>query len=453
MFSVIMKTRIEILKDKRKQLGISLAVLAKNAEVPYSDARRVESGKIIWENLLPSFYDYWDDCVSAIEYELHKEVEQRELTQDLPQSQHHKKRKPRQPLELISREKEKTKTTRWSKKHDRCVKCGTTRFKHLARGLCKNCYHKHTENKHKDKNRTREYGSSSSILTRQYLVENYILERKSLSDIAKECDCSRQYIYKMIKSYGISPRKKDDARKIALDRGKVTREAIDSDGKSELFTLEKIKINESFFKSWTPEMAYVLGFIYADGNLNKKNPKFSISQKEPEILKKILKLMDCDAKIRFLEKRRYGDIVAGNLHWFEIANKKIYEDLIDLGLIPDKSLTVEFPNVPHKCVRHFIRGCWDGDGSVYIEKKRCRIGASFTSGSKRFIGKMVEELEKFGLKKRTIHITKRKNPTYSFRFSGSQCIKLYHYLYDNVPSTQYLERKYKIFNMYSNLYE
>ncbi|MCA1669689.1 MAG: HNH endonuclease [Thermomicrobia bacterium] len=32
------------------------------------------------------------------------------------------------------------KINRWSRKHDRCVKCGTTERPHNARGLCCNCY-------------------------------------------------------------------------------------------------------------------------------------------------------------------------------------------------------------------------------------------------------------------------------------------------------------------------
>ena len=29
---------------------------------------------------------------------------------------------------------------RWSRKHDACVECGTTKVRHNARGLCINCY-------------------------------------------------------------------------------------------------------------------------------------------------------------------------------------------------------------------------------------------------------------------------------------------------------------------------
>jgi hypothetical protein len=98
---------------------------------------------------------------------------------------------------------------------------------------------------------------------------------------------------------------------------------------------------------------------------------------------------------------------------------------------------------------HFIRGCWDGDGSVYSEKRNpTNIKASFVSGSLPFIKGILMELEKVGLPKRKIYIKEGKKPSYYFRYSGSQCIKLYHYLYDDVPPTEYLERKHSLFKKY-----
>jgi hypothetical protein len=62
-----------------------------------------------------------------------------------------------------------------------------------------------------------------------------------------------------------------------------------------------------------------------------------------------------------------------------------------------------------------------------------------------YIAGMLAELEKLGMPKRTIRESKRKNISYYFRFTGDQCDKLFHILYDDVPPRQYLERKYNIF--------
>jgi len=93
-----------------------------------------------------------------------------------------------------------------------------------------------------------------------------------------------------------------------------------------------------------------------------RSPRLTISQKEPELLNKVSKLMNCDMKLRRREKRG----IAGEVYTFDVCSEEIYSDLINLGLSPHKSRTMEFPNVPPEFVRHFFRGCWDGDGSIFI---------------------------------------------------------------------------------------
>jgi hypothetical protein len=63
---------------------------------------------------------------------------------------------------------------------------------------------------------------------------------------------------------------------------------------------------------------------------------------------------------------------------------------------------------------------------------------------------MLSELEKAGLPKRTIYTLQRKHPTYYFKFHGHDCIKMYNYFYNDVPPTQYLERKHSLFKKYAD---
>ena len=46
-------------------------------------------------------------------------------------------------------------------------------------------------------------------------------------------------------------------------------------------------ITEDYFKTWSNNMAYILGFIAADGVIQKENQCVSISQKESYILEDI----------------------------------------------------------------------------------------------------------------------------------------------------------------------
>jgi hypothetical protein len=195
-------------------------------------------------------------------------------------------------------------------------------------------------------------------------------------------------------------------------------------------------------------MAYVLGVIFTDGNMNPGSKRLSIAQKEPELLNKVSKLMNCDMKLSHSKKRG----IAGAVYRFDICREKIYDDLINLGLSPRKSKTIEFPNIPPGCVRHFVRGCWDGDGSIFISGVRLR--GSYVCGSLKFIEALVQELYKAGIHRTkpsyrrsplTIHEGKKSN-YYEIKIDARVNLeKLFDYFYDGVDESLYLTRKYNVF--------
>jgi len=342
---------------------------------------------------------------------------------------------------------------KWAQRHDCCVKCGTKDVKHVAKGLCVRCYRKHAEAKHRQRKSTK--GLASKMLTKRFLIEIYVKQRKSIEDIADTCCCSRSYVLKKMKEYNIPRRSRSSARKLALIKGKIQTTRINRNGLTIGTTYQIVKYNTKFFSKWSNEMAYVLGTLYTDGCLcidirrSKSSvnrlPRLSMGQKSKELLRKVLSLMNCSAKLQHHKRIKYKSGVAGELYSFNFDCTHIYSDLIRLGLHPKKSTDISFPDIPKSHVRHFLRGCWDGDGSVYIDKRRSLIHASFVSGSHLFIDGMLRWFEKIGFSKRKVYVTKRKNLSYSFRFNGSQCIRLFHWFYDNVPPEQYLLRKYQMF--------
>ena len=354
----------------------------------------------------------------------------------------------------------------WSLKHKSCIGCGTTEIKHIALGLCLNCYRKLLNARHtgykgraeKIKNTKLKGKKPGHLLTKEYLHTEYNLKKRSLGEIAKACECTRTFVCKRLKSYGISSRDKTTARTLALTKGKLMFERADDDGQRQSVTLQKNIYNEDFFSEWSDEMAYVLGVICTDGHLHptknndplKKSKtstsRVSVTQKEPELLEKILSLMDCKSKLIFRKKTVYKSGIAGETYRFDINNEKIYDDLIGLGITPRKSLTLKFPEMPEPYVRHFIRGCWDGDGSFHYENGK--FTASFVSGSLKFIEGMLAALYKSGLPKRTIQKHKT-SAVYYFKYYSAQCINLYNYLYDLVPASQYLTRKHDLIERFT----
>ncbi len=369
-------------------------------------------------------------------------------------------------------------TEKWSLKFDRCVTCGGNDVRHIARGLCLICYERETAKRNRGKKRDRYDGSASRKLNYKYLLEEYINKKRSLGDIAKECGCSRQYVYRQLRGYAIPLRSKTESRILALTKGKVSFDRIGENGKVEKVTLQKNRLNEKFFRGWSNPMAYVLGVIYTDGNVRPgllREPaipdtlrigRLTVAQKEPELLQKILNLMECDAKLLFRKRKAFKKGVAGPIYYFHINNDELYDDLIALGLLPNKSLNMTFPDVPTEHVRHFIRGCWDGDGSIYFESKKLR--GSYTCGSVNFIERLVQELYKTGIYKRKppldetdadkmwlnypdgrfplkIHQEKRSKSYYIKVDARENLERLFHYFYDGVEESLYLTRKYAAF--------
>lgn len=344
----------------------------------------------------------------------------------------------------------------WSTKYDKCISCGTTGIKHLAKGLCINCYNRKNELVYKNTGVKR--GSLVEKLNKETLEKLYIAEKKSLAEIADIYNCSRQYIKKKMTQLGIERRSRSEAREVALNSNKFYYDKKLEDGERERVFLKKHTINEKFFSSWSGAMAYVLGVIYTDGNLSytkaphakKTYLRFSIAQKEPEILEKVLALMGADYPIR--KKSNLVNNRKIEINYFEIQNENLCKDLINLGVTPKKSLTIKFPNIPHEFIRHFVRGCWDGDGSISKGSNSNTFRASFVSGSYHFLFNLVNYLKSEGFEVKPFKVEK-KNPIFYFKIDGNQqCSKLFHFLYDDVSPNMFLDRKFKKFVDADDLY-
>ncbi|MEC2758683.1 hypothetical protein P9Y28_31560, partial [Bacillus cereus] len=66
----------------------------------------------------------------------------------------------------------------------------------------------------------------------------------------------------------------------------------------------KYDITEDYFKTWSNNMAYILGFIAADGVIQKENQCVSISQKESYILEDIKKELKTNQPLYQNKKNR-----------------------------------------------------------------------------------------------------------------------------------------------------
>ena len=209
------------------------------------------------------------------------------------------------------------------------------------------------------------------------------------------------------------------------------------------------ELNHDFFKKWSPEMAYVLGFFAADGSMIKNNRgahfiEFTIIDRI--VLEVIRSTIGSTHKIKTRERNKG---VWKTQYRLQIGSKEWFKDLLQLGLTPNKSNTIKFPDVPKRYLGDFVRGYFDGDGCVYFRqhwskekgKKIWVFTTLFTSGSRIFLEDLHAILLKFGVKGG--HISK-KNRGYDLVFSRHDSLALYRLMYHTGKVTNmFLPRKRK----------
>ena len=348
-----------------------------------------------------------------------------------------------QVFEQFTKLKKSTKK-QWSTYYKKCIMCGETDTPHLSKGYCKTCYGIIQARKRIDYPRQKR-GYAEEYLTKEVLNQLYHVEKLSLDEIGRKAGTSPTNVSIKMKRYGIHARTRTEARTLALDRGKITREILNKYDEIEIKTLNKIKFNAKFFDTWSNEMAYCLGLLYTDGCLSSTTNNIVFGQRDIELVEKFLNLFECNAKILFRKERIALSGKVGELYVVSLCGHDLYNQLLNLGLSPKKSLTIKFPAMPNKYVRHFIRGCWDGDGTIYKEKQSGRIIAGFTSGSEDFLKTMIQHLRIEGLPERNYYKHGHAE-AYYFRYtSPSDIYKLFRYMYDGVHESQYLRRKYELF--------
>lgn len=215
------------------------------------------------------------------------------------------------------------------------------------------------------------------------------------------------------------------------------------------------KINKDFFKKWSHDMAYVLGFFAADGYIthNKRGASFwSIDITDKELLYSIKKVIDSDHKIT--ERIRKNN--ASNIYRLQIGSKEMVKDLGLLGFNARKSSNLKVPDIPKNYIKDFIRGYFDGDGNVWVgsvHKERITqtivIQVSFTSTSKNFLISLQKVLFGQGLNGGSIYTHKTKNFS-RLSFVNKNALKIYKIMY-NRKTPLFLSRKREIFERYMRL--
>lgn len=212
-------------------------------------------------------------------------------------------------------------------------------------------------------------------------------------------------------------------------------------------------LHTDFFARWSPQMAYVLGFFAADGNMirNTRGAHFvTFYSNDLLLLRTVRRTLGSTHKIA--ARKRHGS--ESTTYQMQLGSKRLFSDLAALGFAPRKSKRLRFPEIPTELLGDFVRGYFDGDGCVYFKRhyvkarnRRLWIFTSrFTCGSRRFLVLLQNALRSHGVKGGYI-VTKWQNSGFELVFSHKDSLALYKLMYHNARDTDLrLLRKYALFS-------
>lgn len=220
----------------------------------------------------------------------------------------------------------------------------------------------------------------------------------------------------------------------------------------------KYAVNETYFDEIdTPNKAYILGFLYADGcnYPDKCTISISLQEEDRDILEKIRSEIGSEKPLEFIDytNKHDGGYTYKNQYRLAIFNRHMCETLESIGMMPNKSLKLQFPNLKPELYSHFIRGYFDGDGCICQHKvsdKYQPVKLSIVS-TEDFCKMLVEISKKYvGIKTNYYDAGCRNGITKSFAIGNQNSVKKFlDWMYQDADL--FLKRKHDKYLTYYNL--
>ena len=140
-------------------------------------------------------------------------------------------------------------------------------------------------------------------------------------------------------------------------------------GVKQSLSMRQYALDETYFDNIdTPNKAYILGFLFADGHNEPKKGTISMSlhEQDRDILERIRVEVKSDKPLEFIDysnKHDFGYTYA-NQYRLLLFSSYMCNIMNNLGMVHDKSYCLRYPQIPKELNRHFIRGYFDGNGCV-----------------------------------------------------------------------------------------
>ncbi len=197
--------------------------------------------------------------------------------------------------------------------------------------------------------------------------------------------------------------------------------------------------NHSYFKTIdSVDKAYFLGWMISDGSVvecktrtnRQKIISLEIHNKDRYILDLFADMINADKDtVKTFDKRNHVHI--------RFASDEMAEDLSKYGVIPNKTQAAYLPEIREDLMHHLLRGIFDGDGTITIDKNNCGHFAFY--GTQLICSQIAEHLHReIGFRINKVS----KSTCYHVWYGGRETIKTFaEYLYKDCDRF-YLNRKY-----------
>lgn len=201
-------------------------------------------------------------------------------------------------------------------------------------------------------------------------------------------------------------------------------------------------VNSGAFDLLSPDTAYVVGMILADGCVHDA-ARFSIASTDKEILGLIGKTLGTTrpVSVYYSPPHKPG-------YTLHINDRRMVTALADLGITPRKSLTARMPAVPDEYFFDFLRGYFDGDGNAHGDDRRLTL--TFVSGSQGLLTDISQAVARHLVHDpRTVrpHANRRG---YLLKYHGPAALEVGDRMYQRAGAL-YIPRKRAPFDVYRNL--
>lgn len=192
--------------------------------------------------------------------------------------------------------------------------------------------------------------------------------------------------------------------------------------------------------SWSPQFAYAIGLLTADGCLLNDGRHIDFTSKDRAQVATFKKCLKLKTKIGI---KHSG---TGNPYYrVQFSDVLFRKFLIGIGITPAKSKTISSVAIPDEYFSDFLRGYFDGDGTSYsfydsLFPKSYRFYVSFVSASSEYIQWLQRKLQS------TIGVTGHFSHSFGkdyiqLKFAKREAVIICNYMYQN-KLNPCLKRKY-----------